>query len=51
MANSDPDNPALARELQAHLRWRNTNNRHPDVPAAQRRERHQRWERPRPRTA
>jgi hypothetical protein len=29
----------LARELQAYLRWRNANARHPDVLAAQRRER------------
>jgi hypothetical protein len=40
MANSDhPNHPALARELHAYLRWRNANNRHPDVLAAQRRER------------
>jgi hypothetical protein len=40
MANSDhPDHPALARESHAYLRWRNANNRNPDVPAAQRRER------------
>jgi len=29
----------LARKLQAYLRWRNTHHRHPDVLAAQRRER------------
>jgi hypothetical protein len=29
----------LARHLHAYLRWRNTNTRHPDVLAAQRRER------------
>ena len=40
MANSDyPNHIALARALHAYLRWRNTNNRHPDVLAAQRRER------------
>ena len=40
MAGSNPANhAALARELQAYLRWRNANARHPDVLAAQRRER------------
>src|SRR6516165_121381 len=40
MANSDYRNhPALARRLQDYLRWRNANARHPDVLAAQRRER------------
>jgi transposase len=51
MANSDyPNHVVLARDLHAYLRWRNANNRHPDVLAAQRRERarvrserHQRW--------
>ena len=51
MANSDyPNHTVLARHLHAYLRWRNANNRHPDVLAAQRRERarvrserHQRW--------
>jgi len=59
MANSDhPNHPALARELHAYLRWRNANNRHPDVLAAQRRERarirsehHRRWGRPQSRAA
>src|SRR6266516_201907 len=44
---------ALARRLHAYLRWRNANARHPDVLAAQRRERarirserQQRWGRP-----
>jgi transposase len=54
LANSDhPNHPVLARELQTYLRWRNANNRHPDVLAAQRRERarvrserHRRWGRP-----
>ena len=54
MANSEhPNHVALARALHAYLRWRNANNRHPDVLAAQRRERarvrsegHQRWGRP-----
>jgi transposase len=48
----------LARELHAYLRWRNANARHPDVLAAQRRERarirserRQRWGRPRPKAA
>jgi transposase len=40
MANSNYSNhTALTRELQAHLRWRNAHARHPDVLAAQRRER------------
>jgi transposase len=59
MGNSDhPNHPALTRKLQAYLRWRNANARHPDVLAAQRRERarirserQQRWGRPRPKTA
>jgi transposase len=54
MANSNyPNHVALARALHAYLRWRNVNNRHPDVIAAQRRERarvrsehHHRWGRP-----
>jgi transposase len=53
-ASDHPNHPALARRLQAYLRWRNANARHPDVLAAQRRERarirserHQRWGRPR----
>ena len=57
MSNSDYRNhPALARKLQAYLRWRNANARHPDVLAAQHRERarirserQQRWGRPSPR--
>lgn len=40
MANSNyPNHTVLTRDLQAHLRWRNANARHPDVLAAQRRER------------
>jgi hypothetical protein len=53
-----PDHPALARRLQACLRWRNARARHPGVLAAQRRERarirserQQRWGRPRPEAA
>lgn len=39
MGNSNhPNHTVLARKLQAYLRWR-TAHRHPDVPAAQRRER------------
>jgi transposase len=34
-----PHHPALIRHLHRYLRWRNTNARHPDVLAAQRRER------------
>jgi hypothetical protein len=59
MGNSDHQNhPAQTRQLQDYLRWRNTNARHPDVLAAQRRERarirserQQRWGRPRPKAA
>jgi hypothetical protein len=40
MANSNyPNHVVLARDLHEHLRWRNTHARHPDVLAAQRRER------------
>ncbi len=54
MGNSDhPNHTVLARKLQAYLRWRNANARHPDVLAAQRRERarirsekQHRWGRP-----
>ena len=38
-ASDHPNHPVLARRLQAYLRWRNTHARHPDVIAAQRRER------------
>ena len=38
-ASDHPNHPALARRMQAYLRWRNANARHPDVLAAQRRER------------
>jgi transposase len=59
MGSSDhPNHPALARKLQAYLRWRNAHARHPDVLAAQRRERarirserQQRWGRPKPKAA
>ena len=59
MANSDyPNHIVLARDLHAYLRWRNANARHPDVLAAQRRERarvrsehHRRWGRPQPHAA
>jgi transposase len=59
MGNSDyPNHPALARRLQGYLRWRNAHARHPDVLAAQRRERarirserQQRWGRPKPKAA
>jgi transposase len=53
-----PNHTVLARKLQDYLRWRNANARHPDVLAAQRRERarirsqrHQRWGRPKLKTA
>ncbi len=59
MANSNyPNHTVLAREMQKYLRWRNANARHPDVLAAQRRERarvrserQQRWGRPRTKAA
>jgi transposase len=59
MANSNyPNHTVLARDLHIHLRWRNANARHPDILAAQRRERarirserQQRWGRPRTRAA
>ncbi|WP_237048347.1 IS630 family transposase [Lentzea guizhouensis] len=55
MSNSHhPNHTVLARTTQAYLRWRNANARHPDVLAAQRKERarirserQQRWGRPR----
>ena len=53
--HDQPNHLALARAIQAFLRWRNTHNRDPELIAAQRRERtrvrserHQRWGRPRP---
>ncbi len=40
MSCSDhPSHTVLARKLQDYLRWRNAHARHPDVLAAQRRER------------
>jgi hypothetical protein len=59
MGGSDhPNHTVRARKLQDYLRWRNTHARHPDVLAAQRRERakvrserQQRWGRPRPKAA
>ena len=59
MGNSDhPSHTVLARRLQDYLRWRNAHARHPDVLAAQRRERarvrserQQRWGRPKPKAA
>jgi transposase len=53
-----PNHTVLARKLQGYLRWRNAHARHPDVLAAQRRERarirserQQRWGRPKPKAA
>jgi transposase len=53
-ASNHPNHPVLTRKLQDYLRWRNANARHPDVLAAQRRERarirserQHRWGRPR----
>ena len=53
-----PNHTVMTRKLQAYLRWRNAHARHPDVLAAQRRERarirserQQRWGRPRPKAA
>ena len=56
--NPNRNHRALARKLQACLRWRNAHARHPGVLAAQRRERarirserQQRWGRPKPKAA
>jgi transposase len=56
--SDDPNHTVLTRRLQNYLRWRNTHARHPDVLAAQRRERarirserQQRWGRPKPKAA
>jgi transposase len=57
--NSDhPSHTVLARRLHAYLAWRNANAKHPDVLAAQRRERarirserQRRWGRPATRAA
>ena len=53
-----PSHAVLARRILAYLAWRNANARHPDVLAAQRRERarvrsqrQQRWGRPRAKAA
>jgi transposase len=59
MGGSDhPNHTVLARRLQEYLAWRNANARHPDILAAQRRERarirserQQRWGRPRTKAA
>ena len=55
-ASDHPSHAVLARKIQDYLAWRNANARHPDILAAQRRERarirsqrQQRWGRPRPR--
>ena len=52
--SNHPNHIVLTRRLHAHLRWRNANARHPDLLAAQRRERARvraekghRWGRPR----
>jgi hypothetical protein len=57
-ASDHPNHTVLAGKLQDYLRWRNANARHPDVLAAQRRERarvrsdrQRRWAGPKPRTA
>lgn len=59
IGNNDPPNhPALARQMQDYLRWRNDHRRHPTVLQAQRRERARirsekgiRWGRPHPKAA
>nr|WP_245564651.1 IS630 family transposase [Streptosporangium roseum] len=57
-SSNHPNRTVQTRERHAYLRWRNANARHPDVLAAQRRERarirserRQRWGRPRPQAA
>jgi hypothetical protein len=54
--SNHPNHTVLARKLQDYLHWRNANARHPNVLAAQRRERarvrserQRRWGHPRPR--
>jgi transposase len=56
--SNHPNHVVLTRELHKHLRWRNAHARHPDVLAAQRRERarirserHRRWGQPKKRAA
>ncbi|WP_307837840.1 IS630 family transposase [Paractinoplanes rishiriensis] len=56
--SNHPNHPALTGHLHRYLRWRNANARHPDVLAAQRRERarirserQQRWGQPATRAA
>ena len=56
--SNHPNHTVLARRLQGYLRWRNTNARHPDVLAAQHRERarvrsqrQRRWGRSNPQAA
>jgi transposase len=56
--SNHPNHTVLTRRMQAYLRWRNTNARHPDILAAQRRhrakirsERHRRWGQPAARAA
>jgi transposase len=56
--SSHPNHTVLARRLQEYLRWRNAHARHPDVLAAQRRERarirserHHRWGQPKTKAA
>jgi hypothetical protein len=56
--SNHPNHPVLAHKLQAYLRWRNANARHPDVLTAQRHERarvrsqqQRRWGRPKPQAA
>lgn len=56
--SNHPNHVVLTRHLHAHLRWRNANARHPDLLAAQRRERarvraekQRRWGRPATRAA
>jgi hypothetical protein len=56
--SNHPNHVALTRALHAHLRWHNAHARHPDVLAAERRERarvrserHRRWGQPRQRPA
>jgi hypothetical protein len=59
MGGSDhPNHTALTHKLHDYMRWRNANARHPDVLAAQRRERarirserQRRWGRPKAKAA
>jgi hypothetical protein len=43
VGSNHPNHTVATRALHGYLRWRNANARHPDVLAAQRRERQHTW--------